>query len=269
MARLATYVALIALVPLVACSAPAGGGSGDPELEPACVDAPALPDGPSLDAFYAKYCVAEGLAIVASEQVPDEALQRARSLLAAMLDRVRPDAIAAIASADVRIGVIGVDQVTTDLPEHADLNEAFPGTDWDGSTRGVAATRARPLTSAAEENLLCLAADRYAGESILIHEFAHTVHELGVAQVDAGFDDRLRTAFDEAVAADLWDGTYAATNELEYWAEGVQSYFDANAEDDASHGPVDTRDELAAYDPALYAIVEEVFDDVPSPQLCP
>lgn len=87
--------------------------------------------------------------------------------------------------------MIGVDQVTTDLPEHADLNEAFPSSDWDSRTRGVAATRARPLTSAAEENLLCLPGDVYAGESIVVHEFAHTVHELGVVAVDATIQSRL------------------------------------------------------------------------------
>ena len=31
------------------------------------------------------------------------------------------------------------------------------------------------MTSGAEENLLCLAEDRYRGESIFLHEFAHTM----------------------------------------------------------------------------------------------
>ena len=45
----------------------------------------------------------------------------------------------------------------------------------------------------------------------------------------------------------LWANTYAATNEQEYWAEGVQSYFDTNIEaipSNGIHNHVNTRAEL-------------------------
>jgi hypothetical protein len=243
-------------------------------LDAACPDTPALPAGLDLDAFYAKYCVADGVAIVASDAVPDAALQRAQALVAAMLAPVRGDAVAAIHDARVRVGVIGVDEVTTDLPEHADLNEAFPidGGDWDTRTRGVAATLARPLTSAAEENLLCAPGDVYAGESILVHEFAHSVHEQGVAVADASFDGRLDAAYADAMNAGRWSDTYAATNAIEYWAEGVQSYFGVNGFADPAngiHNAVATRADLLAYDPALHALVDAVFAGAPVLELCP
>lgn len=118
------------------------------------------------------------------------ALDRLRAIVANMLDNVPAGAVDAIVQAKVRIGVIGVDQVTTDLPEHTDLDEAFPTVGWDERTRGVSATPSRPLTSAAEKNLLCYPSDPYAGESIPVHEFAHTVHLLGVNAIDATFDAR-------------------------------------------------------------------------------
>ena len=258
---------------LAACGAPSAEGT-PPVLAAACPSTPALPTGLDLDAFYTKYCVAAGVAIVASDEVPDEALQRGRDLVAAMLAPVRADAVAAIHDARVRVGVIGVDQVTTDLPEHADLNEVFPidGGDWDTRTRGVAATLARPLTSAAEENLLCGPGDVYTGESILVHEFAHTVHEQGVAVVDETFDGRLDAAYQGAMGAGLWAETYAATNPIEYWAEGVQSYFDVNGSADPAdgvHNAVATRADLQGYDPALFALVDEVFGGAPVLGLCP
>lgn len=257
---------------LAACGAPPAGVPV--VLDAACPGTPALPAGLDLDAFYTTYCVADGVAIVASDEVPDAALQRAQALVAAMLAPVRDDAVAAIRAARVRVGVIGVDQVTTDLPEHADLNEVFPlpDGDWDSRTRGVAATLARPLTSAAEENLLCLPGDVYAGESILVHEFAHTVLEQGVAVVDAGFEDRLEAAHAAARSAGRWTDTYAATNAIEYWAEGVQSYFDVNGFADPAngvHNDVATRAALQGYDPALYALVDEVFTGAPVLGLCP
>jgi hypothetical protein len=270
--QLRSLLALASLLPLTACGAPSAGAPV--ALVAACPDTPALPAGLALDPFYAKYCVADGVAIVASDEVPDAALQRARDLVGAMLAPVRADAVAAIHDARVRVGVIGVDQVTTDLPEHADLNEAFPlpDGDWDTRTRGVAATQARPLTSAAEENLLCAPGDVYAGESILVHEFAHTVHEQGVAVVDASFDGRLRTAYQEAVEAGLWTDTYAATNAIEYWAEGVQSHFDVNGSADPAdgvHNAIASRDALQSHDPALYALVDEVFGGTAALDLCP
>ena len=57
----------------------------------------------------------------------------------------------------------------------------------------------------------------------------------------------------------LWKSKYASTNHAEYFAEGVQSWFNNNRPPDHDHNHVDTREELRAYDPGLAAICEEVF----------
>ncbi len=59
------------------------------------------------------------------------------------------------------------------------------------------------------------------------------------------------------------DPFYTFSNISEYWAEGVQSWFDTNRQNDSSHNHVDTRAELKSYDPALAKLVEEVFGDGP------
>lgn len=82
-----------------------------------------------------------------------------------------------------------------------------------------------------------------------------------MARLDPGFDEQVREAHRAALAAGLWEGTYAATNHHEYWAEGVQSWFDTNRQPDHDHNHVDTRAELRAYDPALAALCERVFGD--------
>ena len=63
------------------------------------------------------------------------------------------------------------------------------------------------------------------------------------------------------MAAGLWEGKYASVNHAEYFAEGVQSWFDNNRQPDHDHNHVDTRKELKEYDPGLAAICEEVFGD--------
>ncbi|MFM7073807.1 MAG: hypothetical protein ACKO38_18640, partial [Planctomycetota bacterium] len=58
-------------------------------------------------------------------------------------------------------------------------------------------------------------------------------------------------------------GKYASVNHHEYFAEGVQSWFDDNRAHDHDHNHVDTRAELREYDPGLAALCEAVFGDTP------
>ncbi len=82
-----------------------------------------------------------------------------------------------------------------------------------------------------------------------------------MVNVDPTFDQRLKAAYDAAMQAGLWKGKYAATNHHEYFAEGVQSWFDNNRVNDHDHNHVDTRSELLEYDPGLAALCREVFGD--------
>lgn len=220
------------------------------------------------DPFYAQYCDVGGIPLLAHGDVDPVAMARAGDVIDEMLD-FRPDVRAALAVSTVRVGIMGVAQVTTDMPEWSDLNEAFPDTDWDTRGRGFGATVDRPLVAAGEENLLCLPEDLYLGESIWVHELSHTVLQFGLEQVDPTFYPRLSDAYASAMAEGLWLDTYAATDPDEYWAEGVQSYFDTNLADDFQHNDVDTRDELAAYDPTLFTLVEEAFGPSDWRHLCP
>ncbi|MDH3590403.1 MAG: hypothetical protein OER88_00890 [Planctomycetota bacterium] len=211
-----------------------------------------------LDAFYQKHLDAGGLPVVASDKVSDRALLAAAELLDIMLN-TRPDVRKAIIKAKVRFAVMAPDEMTTDIPEHRTLT---PKPYWDKRARGLGATPSRPACSCGAENLLGLKGDRYRGESILIHEFSHTFHQMGLNKVDNKFEKKLKKLYADAMKAKRWEKTYAATNFIEYWAEGVQSYFDANLEaipTNGIHNHVNTREELAQYDPGLYALIKKTF----------
>ena len=78
-----------------------------------------------------------------------------------------------------------------------------------------------------------LSSDPYRGESIFLHEFAHTIMNLGLVFVQPSFQDSLEGAFQQATAGGLWRDTYAASNSAEYWAEGVHSFlYDADCPPD-------------------------------------
>jgi hypothetical protein len=97
----------------------------------------------------------------------------------------------------------------------------------------------------------------------MIHEFAHAIHAMGLRTTDPKFQPRLSEVYEDAKAKGLWKDTYAISNISEYWAEGVQSWFDTNRQNDSSHNHVDTRAELKSYDPSLAKLVEEAFGDGP------
>ncbi len=205
--------------------------------------------------FYKKYISANGLPIISSDKVPDAALREAMFIVNKMLAG-REDIRQALIRNKIRVAVMAATEMTTDVPEHSDLT---PKDYWDRRARGLGATAARPAISCAEENLLNYQDDRYQNESILIHEFGHTMHEMGVNDLDKTFDARLQAAYGAAIGKGLWKGTYAATNYKEYWAEGVQSYFDANDANNEQHNDINTREKLSAYDPELFNLIEEVF----------
>lgn len=218
--------------------------------------------------FYTQVVHAHGFPIVASAKVNPYALKEAAYLVDLMLAN-RPDVREAMIKSGARMCVMAHDEFTTDLPEFAWLGrqkmagfESVSGRDfWDARARGLGGSETDAYCSVAEENLLGLAGDPYEKECILIHEFAHNIHLRGLANVDPTFDARLKTAYDAAMKAGLWKGKYAATNHHEYFAEGVQSWFDNNRVNDHDHNHVATRALLVEYDPGLAAMCREVFGD--------
>lgn len=204
-----------------------------------------------LDDFYRKHVEAAGFAIVGSAKVSDFALREAAYVLTHMMAG-REDLLRAMRRRGGRVAVMAWNEYTTDVPEHRGL---APRIFWDRRARGLGGS---PV-SCGEENLLCYPGDPYAEECLLIHEFAHAVHGVGLRAVAPDFDRCLTAAYESAMARGLWKGTYAATNAAEYWAEGVQDWFDDNRENDALHNHVNTRAELMEYDSGLAALCAEVF----------
>lgn len=227
---------------------------------------PGAPDG--IPPFYTQVEKVRGFPIVASANVNPYALKEAAYLAEMMLAK-RPDVLDAMVKSGARLCIIAHNEFTTDLPEFARMRdekvrgfEDFTGRDyWDARARGTGGSLTDPYCTCAEENVLGYPADPYEKENIVIHEFAHNIHLRGLVNVDPTFDTRLKQTYQAAMKAGLWKGKYASVNHHEYFAEGVQSWFDDNRENDHDHNHVNTRAELLEYDPGLAAICREVFGD--------
>ncbi len=271
MNRVATFsIVFLALVCLGA-DPPLLEDSGKPAVSP-------LPPDLSLDPFYKKHTDARGIPVVSSEKVPDQALLVARDIVNHMLAK-RPDVRAAMVARKLRVVVMAQSESTTDLPEQRDWKKPGPNdrrltqrerdnyeqgigkmTDkeyWDRRARGMGGNP----TSGAEENLLGYPGTRYFGENILVHEFSHAIMDIGLRRADPAFHEEIHAAYREAMNNGLWRGHYAATNSSEYWAEGTQTWFWSNYEYVDGERRVQTPDDLKAYDPRLYALLERVYLD--------
>ncbi len=223
-----------------------------------------------LNPFYKKYLDANGIPVIGSWRVPDSALVKAWEIVSFMTGDLPATTIGQMRKAGLRVAVMARYEGTTDIPEHAHLAQDT-SINWDVRARGLGGDMELPLTTCAEENLLCYQIDKYHAEDILIHELAHSIHLVGISPIDQGFEPALEQLLQKAINSGKYKNTYAATNFYEYWAEGVQNWFNVNAEvprPDGKHNQVNTREELKTYDPDLYQLIGQYFSEFNNSPSC-
>ena len=220
------------------------------------------------NAYYSQHADANGLPVLGGDLVSPAALTHACETVLGMMS-LRQDLLAEMIANGTIAAVTGDGEGITQIPAYSDLDTVFPipGSSWDARARGgLGATKARPVSSGTEENVLCYANDPYqAGgvhEDIFLHEFAHSVDLMALEDMDPDFRVEVQAAYDDALANNLYQNTYADDTVEEYWAEGVQNWFNANLESDPPnglHNSVNTRAELETYDPALHGLISRIF----------
>ncbi|WDF55846.1 glycoside hydrolase [Mucilaginibacter sp. KACC 22063] len=235
------------------------------------------PVGYGFDPFYKKYADAFGIPIISSERVSDDALLIARDIINYMLLK-RPDIREGMIKLGARLSIIGKSEMQTDLPECRDwkkptydderltpdekANYYKPGgiagmTDhayWDQRARGMGGIQ----TSCAEENLLGYPGTRYFGENIMVHEFSHNIMAV-LETIDADVIKQINASYERAKKKGLYKGQYAINTVAEYWAEGTQWWFWSNIEFYDGKIRIQSPEDLKAYDPTLYNLLDKVY----------
>ena len=164
---IALFTVLISLIPLLAAA------------DDSQITIP--PTESRFDEFYAKHISVDGFPVISSANVHDAALREAAWVIRQMLAK-RPDIRDALIESGTRCTIMAPEEMTTAVPEHSDLT---PAKYWDRRARGLGATPERPCVSCGEENVLRYPGDPYDTESILVHEFAHAMHDMGLKRIDA------------------------------------------------------------------------------------
>jgi hypothetical protein len=143
---------------------------------------------------------------------------------------------------------------TTDAEERANLRgrRTFDGRVWD-DVRGVGGIQAATGIEALDDAAAF-------GFDTLAHEVAHQVHYFALTPLQRA---RIRALYHAAVANGRCLDYYAATNEAEYFGQGVEAFatLAKRPGGETTHGH--TRFELLRVDPELHDLVASVVDHDP------
>lgn len=237
-----------------------------------------------INPYYTKFTWAREFIVLGSDRVSDETLLKANDTIRKMF-AYRHDILKALINDDVWLVVLGRGETLTDLPEFSDA-KSQAGFDC---VRYLDFTPDKKLLVVSEENVLALPTDPLRGKSAVVGALAKAMclvvgvrdadpqfeqrrdkqqyeqqlvwntASLPIKRMDIDFDLKLRKIFDNAMNNSLWKGTPAARDHVEYWAAGVEAYFNAAGAgyppNDAQR-PITTREMLKSYDPDLYELVD-------------
>ena len=230
----------------------------DVPFDPANIPEPVPPpaavrDFFELDPYYQQWINVRGYPVLASAEVSPYTVKEVAWTIGHMVAH-RPDILKTMAHNRARFSIVPHNKHLSDIPEYDSGRLNFF---WEIRARGVGGR----ITSSPEENIIC--GDRNYCYAEVIHEFAHQVHDYGLGNwgipgVDPTFDKRLETLYNMAKKEGLYQNRYAGSNRMEYWAEGVGSWFNGpNRNSNVAH----TRSALKEYDPRLAKLLTEVHGD--------
>ena len=231
-----------------------------------------------IDPWYTKFTWAREFTVL-GRGASDSAMLRANDVIRKMF-AYRHDILKALIADSVKLVVLGRNERIADLPEYKRLPDK---SSVDALARSLDYTPSLRLIVVPEENVLADPREPEVGDNGVVRGFARALYrvtgrrpvdtlpipqgqkqqyELRVTRMDLRFDQKLDSVYRAAVAAGKWKGTAAMHGREEYWVRGVLAYFDASGQHapprDTGY-PVATREELRAYDPGLFTLIEETM----------
>jgi hypothetical protein len=284
----ASRLLVLGLLLLLSCGCAQGGEEAAEQIERPVISAEAGDDNPGsiapvvvvetgesvitpppgTDPFYQKYINADGIVIVSSEKVPDDALVAARRTVLHMLS-ARPDIHQAMLRNHPRISIMAISETASNLPEFEPESDG----QW-----GLGQMLGDPTTLVSERGV-CYEGNSEYRANFLAHEFVHMIQNLGWPTTDPEIEDEIYAAYLEAVERGLFQAPrdeplgidpYDAYGDDEYLTHGVNAWFDLNeslpgpwmdVQIGESGPPSGTREQLLENDPELYEIISRFMPD--------
>ncbi len=216
--------------------------------------------------FYIKFKRSKGILIKGSKLVEEQSLEKASKIIERMIVK-RVDIKERLMANSAEISIIAKGESYCDLPEARDLRgkKTFDGRDF-CKICGGGGVIGRPITAICEDNLLKTPNDPYSGkEDILTHEFAHTMHILGMNEVDKKSITTLYLAARKKgiFAKNLYgDPAYMMANEEEFFACLSAVWFGVhNPKSVSLSSELNGREAIKAKLPAMYYFLKSIYPE--------
>jgi len=228
---------------------------------------------PRLDYYTQQLESDSGIIMKAGPRVGPEVLEMAAAQVDVQLGKTDTGIPAQMAAFGCSLAVYGVYENAYLVPEHRggydpamyDV-EGYGGSTHNGCVSSISARNVLRTVDSANpfDNT------GYPNENILAHEFGHAVRLVGIETLeDSSLSDELWTVYENAYNTGLWPNTYAISNIDEYFATLTAIWFDNMKEmpdwSDGVRSPINTREELKAYDPRAYEFFAKIYDPVAMP----
>ncbi len=199
-----------------------------------------------------------GVRVLGSKAVRPQAMTKAAEMLEVIL--ANETLAKRMGDAGCMLGIYGEGEIAYDILEHRySYDENYLYVEGFGGTQ---------LASIKDANVLRLISDGsgnyhtgYPNESILAHEFGHTVQNYGL---DDAQKAEFENIYNTSTGNGKWANSYAGSNSSEYFATLTAIWFNAmdDTQDgkwDGVRGPINTREELKAYDKEAYDFMSKIY----------
>ncbi|OJG73113.1 hypothetical protein RV11_GL001923 [Enterococcus phoeniculicola] len=220
--------------------------------------------------FYSLFTRTDSKIIIKSSlNVSREAHRKAAEIIDKQLQKI-PQVAKVMESYQAELAIYGKNEDSYDIPEHRGGADIL-----NRPVEGFGGVPDNPVTSISDKNILRIMEGpnqtRYLNECILVHEFGHAIHLIGINNLpDPTLANELKEAYQHAKNHHLWPNTYAISNEEEYFATLSTIWFNVMAESkdgtwDGVRGPVNCRAELKEYDPQGYEYFSKIYEEIDLP----
>lgn len=218
------------------------------------------------DPFYQKEITLDcGVKILGTKNVKDEAMTKAKEMMQVLL--LNESLAKRMGDAGCKLGIYGEGEIAYDIPEHRySYDENYLYVEGFGGTQLASVKDANVLRITYQENPSYYT--NYEDESIVMHEFGHTVQNYGLTQAQK---QQWEQIYQKSVTQNgKWPGSnpgelsYAGSNSSEYFATLTAIWFEAmndtwDGKWDGVRGPINTRKELKAYDKDAYDFLATIY----------
>lgn len=223
-----------------------------------------------LEEFYSLFTASNsGILIKSSYNTSRKAHRTAAKIIDIMLEKI-PQVAEKLVEEDATLAVYGHYEDCYDIPEHRGGSDIL-----NRPVEGFGGCQDNVTTSISEKNILRTLEGpnqtRYLHECILVHEFGHAIHLVGINNLeDKTLANELIAAYENAKEKGLWPDTYIISNYEEYFATLSTIWFNVMAESkngiwDGVRGIVNTREEFKVYDSMGYEFFEKIYNNVELP----